>query len=196
MAYCVNDILKLLFIVFVHIDADLLEEGYKGVIQINRSARISDQFEKGLGNKLFQAITPSLLIHTCICSVAALHTSWCLAGAFDFYSGVRAVERRSLGGIGGMSLLRLRQVLQALVLEERHQWIVMYCRSTGERTPGLRGVVMEPWEEEVARGRALVWLPWVCLEDCFACATCCRKRVERSEGSSAGLACALRAAAR
>jgi hypothetical protein len=55
---------------------------------------------------------------------------------------------------------------------------------------------MEPWEEEVARGRALVWLPWVCLEDCFACATCCRKRVERSEGSSAGLACALRAAER
>ena len=93
MAYCVNDILELLLVVFVQIEAEFPEEVYESVVQIDGSARISNQVRKrGLLNRLFQAVTPGLFVHTRVSSVAALHTTWGLAGAFDFCGGIRAVD--------------------------------------------------------------------------------------------------------
>jgi hypothetical protein len=64
MAYCLNDILELLLVVFAQIEAEFPEEVYESVVQIDCSARISNRVRKrGSLNRLFQAVTPSLLVH-------------------------------------------------------------------------------------------------------------------------------------
>jgi hypothetical protein len=71
-----------------------------------------------LPDVLLEAIASSLLVDTGESTGAAINTTWDITRTLDLYCGVRKDSRGPLRQVGGMSLLRLRQVLQALVLHK------------------------------------------------------------------------------
>jgi hypothetical protein len=123
---------------------------------------------------LFQAIASSLLVHTVESICLAVGTMWDMPRALDFCRCVRQNYSDSMRLVGGLSLLRFRQVLQALVLHTECQWFT--CASWYQNrgpTLGPLGFALAALLEGVVCDQVWVWLPW----DYFASPPCyCRSR--------------------
>lgn len=106
---------------------------------------------------LLQSIAPSLLVDTCESIGAAVGAIWSTARAFDFCCGIR----KDLGLVAAQadrtSSLRLRQVLQALVLHKQRQCVHTEGWSYGKRNShtifsAMRGLLRWRWWPTVKLG--------------------------------------------